>query len=92
MAPSSSPNDSESRFERYVEALGAALGHTDRIERQTEALSQAFGRFGEAVHRSADAQQAGTSAADGTASTGPGNDNIVDADFEEVDEQKRKRG
>jgi molecular chaperone DnaK len=65
---------------------------TDRIERQTETLSQAFGRFGEAVHRSADAQQAGTSAADGTASTGPGNDNIVDADFEEVDEQKRKRG
>jgi molecular chaperone DnaK len=64
----------------------------DRIQRQTETLSQAFGRFGEAVHRSADAQQAGTSAADGTASTGPGNDNIVDADFEEVDEQKRKRG
>ncbi|TDH60490.1 molecular chaperone DnaK [Dankookia rubra] len=64
----------------------------DRIQRQIEALSQAFGRFGEAVHRSADAQQAGTSAADGTASTEPGNDNIVDADFEEVDEQKRKRG
>ena len=31
MAPSSSPDDSESRFERYVEALGAALGHADRI-------------------------------------------------------------
>jgi molecular chaperone DnaK len=64
----------------------------DRIQRQTETLSQAFGRFGEAVHRSADAQQAGTSAADGTVPTEPGNDNIVDADFEEVDEQKRKRG
>jgi SRSO17 transposase len=31
VAPSSSPNDSASRFERYVEALGAALGHADRI-------------------------------------------------------------
>lgn len=31
MASSSSPNDSESRFERYVEALGGALGHADRI-------------------------------------------------------------
>ncbi len=64
----------------------------DRIERQIEALSQAFGRFGEAVHRSAGAQQAGASNATGTASTEAGNDNVVDADFEEVDEQKRKRG
>ena len=31
MAPLSSPGNSESRFERYVEALGAALGHADRI-------------------------------------------------------------
>jgi SRSO17 transposase len=31
VAPSSSPDDSESRFERYVEALGGALGHADRI-------------------------------------------------------------
>ena len=31
MALSSSPNDSESRFSRYVAALGGALGHADRI-------------------------------------------------------------
>ena len=31
MALSSSPDDSASRFERYVEALGAALGHADRV-------------------------------------------------------------
>ena len=31
MAPSSIPSDSESRFSAYVEALGAALGHRDRI-------------------------------------------------------------
>jgi molecular chaperone DnaK len=64
----------------------------ERIQRQTEALSQAFGHFGEAVHRSAGAQQAEASNATGTASTEAGSDNVVDADFEEVDEQKRKRG
>jgi SRSO17 transposase len=31
VAPSSTPSDSESRFSAYVEALGAALGHSDRI-------------------------------------------------------------
>jgi SRSO17 transposase len=31
VAPSSIPSDSESRFSAYVEALGAALGHSDRI-------------------------------------------------------------
>jgi molecular chaperone DnaK len=36
----------------------AARGRCRRIQRQTEALSQAFARFGEAVHRSAGAQQA----------------------------------
>jgi molecular chaperone DnaK len=64
----------------------------DRIQRQIEALSQAFGRFGEAVHRSAGAHQAEASGATGTASSEAGNDNVVDADFEEVDDQKRKRG
>jgi SRSO17 transposase len=31
VAPSSIPSDSESRFSAYFEALGAALGHIDRI-------------------------------------------------------------
>ena len=31
MACSSSPDDTESRFATYVQALGAALGHADRI-------------------------------------------------------------
>jgi molecular chaperone DnaK len=63
-----------------------------RIERQTEALSQAFGRFGEAVHRNAGANQAEAGATAGPSTAEAGNDNVVDADFEEVDEQKRKRG
>jgi molecular chaperone DnaK len=64
----------------------------DRIERQAEALSQAFGRFGEAVHRGAGTGQAEAGGAAGTASTGAGNDNVVDAQFEEVDDRKRRAG
>jgi molecular chaperone DnaK len=63
-----------------------------RIQRQTEALSQAFARFGEAVHHGAGAQQAEASGAAGTTPPGAGNDNVVDADFEEVDDRKRKHG
>jgi molecular chaperone DnaK len=64
----------------------------DRIQQQIEVLSQAFGRFGEAVHRSAGVQQAEAGSSAGTTSTQAGNDNVVDADFEEVDDRNRKRG
>jgi molecular chaperone DnaK len=64
----------------------------DRIRRQTEVLSQAFGRFGEAVHRSAAAQQAEAGGTAGPTTAGAGNDNVVDAEFEEVDDKKRKHG
>jgi len=64
----------------------------DRIHRLAETLSQALGHFGEAVHRSASAQQAEPSGSTGPTSSGAGNDNIVDAEFEEVDDRKRKHG
>ncbi|HYH44723.1 MAG TPA: molecular chaperone DnaK [Thermoanaerobaculia bacterium] len=64
----------------------------DRIQRQTEVLSQAFARFGEAVHRSAGAEQAEAGGTTGSTPAGAGNDNVVDADFEEVDDRQRKRG
>nr|WP_043340354.1 molecular chaperone DnaK [Belnapia moabensis] len=64
----------------------------DGIQQQIEVLSRAFGRFGEAVHRSADAQQAEAGSSAGTTSTQARNDNVVDADFEEVDDRNRKRG
>jgi molecular chaperone DnaK len=62
----------------------------DRIRRQAEALSQAFGRFGEAVHRGAGAQQAEASGTAGPSPAGAGNDNVVDAEFEEVKDDKNK--
>ncbi len=64
----------------------------DRIGRQTEVLSQALARFGEAVHRSAGAEQAEASGTTGSGPAGAGNDNVVDADFEEVDDRRHKHG
>jgi molecular chaperone DnaK len=58
-----------------------------RIRQRTEALAQALGRFGEAV------QWAGATA---EPSAGPspmgGDDNVVDAEFEDVDESRRHQG
>jgi molecular chaperone DnaK len=80
----------EDAIRQLREALPA--DEADRIRRQAEALSQALARFGEAVHRSAGAQQAEAGGTTGSAPTGAGNDNVVDADFEEVDDRKRKHG
>jgi hypothetical protein len=44
------------------------------------------------VHRSAGAQQAEAGGTAGPTPAGAGNDNVVDADFEEVDDRQRKRG
>jgi molecular chaperone DnaK len=60
---------------------------TDRIRERMEALSQALGRFGEAIHRAAAAQSEQQGAAAGQASTG-GDEDVVDAEFEEVDRRK----
>jgi molecular chaperone DnaK len=77
--------------EDVVAALREAAAGDDigRIWQRFEALSQALARFGEAIHRGAAApgQAAG--------STGPGDrasksgDDVVDAEFEDVDEPRR---
>uniref|UniRef100_UPI003C7970FA molecular chaperone DnaK n=1 Tax=Roseomonas chloroacetimidivorans TaxID=1766656 RepID=UPI003C7970FA len=63
----------------------------ERIQRQTEALSQAMSRFGEAVHRAGATQETTGSGNAGGPSTA-GSDNVVDAEFEEVDDRKRGHG
>ena len=84
-------------IEKAIEELKAALGTEDgdAIKAKTEALTQASMKLGEAMYKQ---QQAGGS--DGAA--GPGanagadaagakpEENVVDADFEEVDENRRK--
>jgi molecular chaperone DnaK len=52
-------------------------------------LSQASTKLGEAVHKATQAQAGG---AGDQAATTKGDDKVVDAEFEEVNEQKRSQG
>ncbi|HZU90358.1 MAG TPA: Hsp70 family protein, partial [Stellaceae bacterium] len=85
--------------EAAIQALRDALGRDDaaEIKAKTEALSQAAMKVGEALYRAQQAQGGeagpgaggtGGGAAGGTG--GAGDDKVVDADFEEVDEQKKR--
>ncbi len=69
----------------------------DFIKSKTEALLQASLKLGEAMYRSANAESGG--AAPGAEGEGPGagatgnaDGDVVDADYEEVDEEKKKKG
>jgi molecular chaperone DnaK len=76
-----------------IEAASAALKEAikgddaEDIKAKTNTLAQASMKLGEAMYK---AQQAGDAAADAQADGAkPADDNVVDADFEEVDEDKK---
>jgi molecular chaperone DnaK len=74
--------------EDAVAALRDAVSGDDlnRIRERTEALSQALSRFGEAIHRAA--AQPGEQAASGGGGASAGGEDIVDAEFEDVDQRR----
>ncbi|HEX5453680.1 MAG TPA: molecular chaperone DnaK [Stellaceae bacterium] len=81
-----------------IQALKDAVGgdDVDRIKEKTEALAQAAMKLGEAMYKATQGAdsggggpQAGTGPGGGPAG-GAGNDKVVDADFEEVDDQKKR--
>src|SRR5487761_2319618 len=83
--------------EAAIQALKDALGSDDvgQIKTKTDALSQAAMKIGEALYRESQAQGGGATGGPGGggtsgASGAPGGDKVVDADFEEVDEQKKR--
>ncbi|AWJ91918.1 molecular chaperone DnaK (plasmid) [Azospirillum baldaniorum] len=90
--------------EDALNALREAVGgdDIDRIRQRIDTLSQALTRFGETIHRAADtgtrsaAEQAAAANASPSGSSGGGagggNEGVVDAEFEEVDDQNRQRG
>ncbi len=62
----------------------------DEIEKKTEATITASMKLGEAIYKEqAEADGAAAAAEDG-ADAGPGDDGVVDADFEEVDDDDKK--
>src|SRR3974390_57753 len=86
--------------QQAIQALKDTLGSEDagQIKAKTEALAQVSMKLGEALYKAQQAQQAGAGdggPASGGAHGGPGggaggNDKVVDADFEEVDDQKKR--
>ncbi len=83
--------------EEAIEALKAAIqtDDLDDIKAKTETLGQASMKLGEAMYQSGDGAQAEAGAGNGAESTGGGaeapgeDDKVVDADFEEVDDDKK---
>jgi molecular chaperone DnaK len=83
--------------EAAIQALKDALGSDDagQIKAKTDALGQAAMKIGEALYRESQAQGGGAQGGPGGggasgASGAAGGDKVVDADFEEVDEQKKR--
>jgi len=61
----------------------------DSIQAKTQALAQASMKLGEAMYKAQQAQAAGGAEGDGTGGAKP-DENVVDAEFTEVDENKKK--
>ena len=86
--------EDKAAVEGAIEALKAVTGSEDpaEIKAKTDALAQAAMKLGEAMYKAqqASAEQAapGAGAAGGGAQPG-GNDKVVDADFEEVKDDKK---
>jgi molecular chaperone DnaK len=80
--------DEKTAIEAAIAALKTALTGDDAedIKTRTNTLAQASMKLGEAMYKSQQSEAAaGDAAADGAA---PKDDNVVDADFEEVDDKK----
>jgi molecular chaperone DnaK len=94
------PQAERDAVQQAIQALKDTLGGEDaaQIKAKTEALAQASMKVGEALYKAQQAEQAGAGdggPASGGAHGGPGggaggNDKVVDADFEEVDDQKKR--
>ncbi len=94
------PQSERESVEQAVQALKDALGSEDaeQIKSKTEALAQVSMKIGEALYKAEQAAQAGGGAGGAGSgggggphgAAGGGNDKVVDADFEEVDDQKKR--
>ncbi len=73
--------DAVTDLKKVLESGDAAI-----IEEKSTALTQAASKLGEAIYKQA-AQEAQASAAQDDGTTAPGDDDIVDADFEEVKDE-----
>src|SRR5207302_7830842 len=91
------PQADRDAVQQAMQGLKDTLGSEDagQIKAKTEALAQVSMKLGEALYKAQQAEQAGAGEGSGS-SGGPshgasgGSDKVVDADFEEVDDQKKR--
>ena len=85
------PAGDKTQIETDVAALKTALEGNDAgdIKAKTEALSQSSMKLGEAVYKASQDEAAGPDMGDATDGKAA-DENVVDADFEEVDDDKNK--
>ena len=81
-------------IERALSDLKSASAGEDaaQIEAKSRALAQASTTLGEAVYKATQAPAGGAGEQTATSNGTAGDDKVVDAQFEEVDEQKRSQG
>jgi molecular chaperone DnaK len=83
--------DDRKAIEDAIAALKAATegDDTDAIKQKTEALAQAAMKLGQAMYEASQAEQAaGTGESSGGTKSG---EDVVDADFEEIDDDEKKK-
>jgi len=80
--------DVESAIANVKDALGS--DDAEKIKAATNALAQVAMKIGEAIYSAS--AGAGGDAGDGTSASESADDNVVDADFEEVKDDKKKAG
>ncbi|HMM15709.1 MAG TPA: molecular chaperone DnaK [Parvibaculum sp.] len=83
------PADVKAEVTAAVEALKSALGEgsADDVKAKSDALTQTAMKLGEAIYKAA--QEEGASPEAGAEGQAGGKDDVVDAEFEEIDENKR---
>ncbi len=83
--------DERTSIENAIAALKEALKaeDVDDIQSKTQGLAQASMKLGEAMYKAQAAQQ-GASAEGATPGDAPHDENVVDAEFSEVDDDKKK--
>src|SRR5213082_1456539 len=95
------PDSERAPVQSAIQALKDVLGSDDveQIKSKTEALAQVAMKLGEAMYKTQQTgggesgpggPQGGAGPGGGGAAGGPGSEKVVDADFEEVDDQKKR--
>jgi molecular chaperone DnaK len=87
------PPADKAAVEKAVQELRAVLDSQDlaTLRARTEALAQVSMKMGEALYKGAADPGAGAGPAGGAGGAGGARDGVVDADFEEVDDDKNKK-